>query len=280
MSMRPDIDDVNATSDDMMSGNDQMLTNEIREMNELSASELSTMMSTPDGQTSWIQDPWSLPFSPSTLNAPFPSNPSNPIDLNAADLAHWAMDPGDGGRGHAAVIFSTSSSEHSPFSLPASNGHPLESVSSASPRDADRSDRPASSVTSFASRSPAPSRLSQEDLVTNLQSVLNNGSLATKSLIQLYFVEMHPYWPLLHAPTFDVANTSHLLLGSMVVLSSWLNRELDHMKLAPLVFDAVTAALLDAQPPSLQTLQALLLCVVYSTCCRVSVEWGQESSSP
>lgn len=80
--------------------------------------------------------------------------------------------------------------------------------------------------------------------MTDLDSGLNKESPSIKRLIQGYFADVHPYWPILHAPTFDTANASHILLASMVVLASWLEGELDHTNLAPLVFEAVTATLL------------------------------------
>lgn len=230
--MRLDNDDGNES--DMLNENNQMLANEISKINEVSEiNEMSTVLPSYDGQRLWFQDAWSLPYPSTALSATFPS------DLNAGGLAHWAVDPNERGRVEGAL--SAAAPEVTSFLLPATNGPPVEGFSSASQHDVDQGDEPASSLTS---QSPVCSRSSQEEHVTDLHSCLNDESLTIKRLIQVYFAEIHPYWPLLHAPTFDTANASRVLLGSMVMLASWLKGELDHMSFAPLVFDAVTATLL------------------------------------
>ena len=221
----------NGNRDDIMNGSDQVLTHDITEINEM-----GTILPKNDRQQSWfqpVQDSWSLPFPPTGLNASFPS------DLNAGGLAQWAVDSGERERVEGA--FSTAAPEDNSFLLPATNGPQVKRLCSASRHDVDQGDRTASSL---ASQSPASSRTPQEDHATDLHSCLNRESLATKRLIQVYFAEIHPYWPVLHAPTFNTANAPDVLLGSMIVLASWLEGELDHMKLAPLVFDAVTTTLL------------------------------------
>ena len=215
----------------MMNGNDQMLTNEINDINEM-----STVFPSNDRQQSWfkpVQDTWSLAFPPTGLNAIFPS------DMNAGSFIQGTVDPAEQRCFEGA--FSASAPEGSPFLLPGTNDPQAERLSSASRHDVDQGDGTASSL---ASQSLASSRSSQEENVIDLHSCLNKESLATKRLIQVYFAEIHPYWPILHAPTFDTANASHVLLGSMIMLASWLEGEPDHMKLAPLVFDAVIATLL------------------------------------
>jgi len=222
---------------DMINGSGQMLTSEISEMNDL-----STVLPSNDRQQSWyqpVQGAWSLPPFPGTgPNASFPS------DLNSGGLAQWAMDPDERERVQGAL--SSAPTEDTFSSLPATVAPRVERWSCASQRDVNPSDRTASSLASqsLASQSPASSRSSQEDHVTELHSSFIKESLATKRLIQVYFEEVHPYWPLLHAPTFDIGNAPHILVGSMIVLANWLEGELDHMKLAPLVFDAVTATVL------------------------------------
>lgn len=263
MSMRLDMD--NGNRDDTMNGSDQVLTHDITETNQMN--EMGTTLPKNDRQQSWfqpVQDSWSLPFPHTGLNASFPS------DLNAGGLAQWAVDSGE--RERVKGAFCVAAPDDNSFLLPATNGPQVERLCSASRHDVDQGDRTTSSL---APQSPASSRTSQEDDATDLHSCLSRESLATKRLIQLYFAEIHPYWPILHAPTFNTANASDVLLGSVIVLASWLEGELDHMKLAPLVFDAVTATLLesnpsfgtDTEPASLHTLQALLLFVVYTTSC-------------
>jgi Fungal specific transcription factor domain len=229
MNMTLDTDNANGNDmmngNEMMNGNDQMVTNEITEM--------STILPSNDRQQPWFQDTWSLPFPHTPLNTSFPS------DLHAGGLAQSAADPDERGRVESA--FSAAAPEDASFLLPATNGPQVESLSSASRHDVDHGGR---TVSSLSSQSPAYSRSSQDDHATGLHGSLNKESMATKRLIQVYFAEVHPYWPILHAPTFDTANASHVLVGSMIVLASWLEGEPDHMKVAPLVFDAVTATLL------------------------------------
>ena len=193
--------------------NDQMLTDENSEMNET-----SILMPTNDHQQSWfqsVQDTWSLP----TFSTGF----------SASGLEQSAVDP-------------IEHQSRTSLLLPAPNGLQVEGSSNASPDDVDQGDRTASSL---ASQSPTFSESSQEeDDMTALDSWLNTESLATKRLVQVYFTQIHPYWPILHASTFDPANASSVLLGSVIMLASWLAGELDHMKLAPHVFNAVTATLL------------------------------------
>lgn len=126
------------------------------------------------------------------------------------------------------------------FSVALDNSR-VEPLFNASQHNVDQNDKTALSSTSQLS---AFSRSFDEDQITDLHSCLIKESLNIRKLIQVYFAEIHPYWPILHAPTFDTENAPHVLLGSMIMLVSWLKGELDHMKLASLVFDAVNATLL------------------------------------
>ncbi|KAL8838197.1 MAG: hypothetical protein Q9170_002240 [Blastenia crenularia] len=133
---------------------------------------------------------------------------------------------------------------------------------------------------STAAQSPESSSKSTKssvaDHVADLENAFSKESQTTKQLVQVFFSSIHPHWPILHAPTFKIEDTPHDLLGSMIILASWLQDQSDHVKLAPLVFDAVTTTLLgpspssgsNIQPAPLHTLQALLLCIVYTTRCR------------
>ena len=199
---------------------------------------MNVVLAANDQQSLWLQpgqDPWSLPFSAAELNPSFPSD----LDMmDHAGFAQWNGDVNEQGRGEG--INSTTAPEFIPFPLPTTNASVRE-LSSASPRDADPADRTVSSRPSY---SRASSKLSREDQIPDLHSYLNQESLGTGRLVQTYFAEFHPYWPILHGPSFDIENASHLLLGSVILLASWLEGRQDHRKLAPLVFDAITATLL------------------------------------
>ncbi|KAK4118843.1 hypothetical protein N657DRAFT_694102 [Parathielavia appendiculata] len=90
----------------------------------------------------------------------------------------------------------------------------------------------------------------------------------SRHLVQIYFAEIHPYWPILHVPTFELENASDLLLGAMLMLSRWIAGREDHVQMASVVLEEVIAATSLDSTPSLHTLQALLLCVIYAICCR------------
>ncbi|KAL2130329.1 hypothetical protein VTI74DRAFT_6580 [Chaetomium olivicolor] len=142
-------------------------------------------------------------------------------------------------------------------------------------------------------RSPAtPASSGKESTRANrgLHYLVHHDDAALRDLVQIFFTEIHPYWPLLHVPTFVTEMASDMLLGSMLMLSSWVIGRQEHLKLAPIVFGEVSCAIgpvslvvisqrltwgFVANPrshesaPSLHSLQALLLCVVYAICCRV-----------
>lgn len=239
MNMRLDVDN---DEDENGSGNDDhLLTNAISEVSTMSTAAVlpSTHVVDDQHQQSWfppVQDAWSLPlpFPPHVLNA------SSPSDLNDGGLVQWAVDHAGGERGRDEGAFAAAVPDGTPYLLPATNGPPVERLASTPWHDVDQEDRTAASVASQSSASP---RSPPKDYVTDLHSCINKDSLATKRLVQVYFAEIHPYWPILHAPTFETANASHVLLGSMILLAGRLKGELNHMKLAPLVFDAVTATL-------------------------------------
>jgi hypothetical protein len=82
----------------------------------------------------------------------------------------------------------------------------------------------------------------EQDHVVDLRRYLNQNPARVEKLLRVYFTDLHPYWPVLHAPTFDPRSASPVLLGSMVMLASWLEGDPDHVKLASLVFDGIAAA--------------------------------------
>ncbi|KAK4182995.1 zinc finger protein zas1 [Podospora australis] len=98
-----------------------------------------------------------------------------------------------------------------------------------------------------------------------LHSIIQKDEYATRELVQIFFRENHPYWPILHAPTFDISSASDLLLGSMLTLASWTTARAEHRILGPVLFRELMAATEVDVTPSLHTLQALLLYVVYAT---------------
>ncbi|KAL2122408.1 hypothetical protein VTJ04DRAFT_2863 [Mycothermus thermophilus] len=101
-----------------------------------------------------------------------------------------------------------------------------------------------------------------------LHALLYHDPTALRELVDIFFSEIHPYWPILHVPTFEIGIASDTLLGSMVMLASWIIGRNEHLDLAPLVFDAVMSATGLSTVPSLHSLQAMLLTCVYAVCRR------------
>ncbi|OTA66016.1 hypothetical protein K449DRAFT_420692 [Hypoxylon sp. EC38] len=101
--------------------------------------------------------------------------------------------------------------------------------------------------------------------LTDLYSNLDRTSPEIKRLVKLFFADIHPYWAILHEPTFEVEKAPRTLLATMVMLASWLDGGPDHQKLGPVIYEEINRARMDLHPP-LHVLQAALLYVVYTTC--------------
>ena len=228
-------DTENVNGNDVINEDHQMSTDEIIESNEM-----NTVLPGNDSEQSWfqpVQDPWSLPFSATGLNVSYPTA------LDVGGPPQWTN-----GRSTPSTA-----PEETSFLSPAfrEGSHRNEySPGRQAPHEVYHVDRVASSQASQASQAsqtPASSSTSpQEDHVVDLYSCLDKASPVTKRLLQVYFSEIHPYWPILHAPTFDTcgASASRVLLGSMIMLASWVEGGHDHTKFAPLVFDALIATIL------------------------------------
>ncbi|KAI2471089.1 hypothetical protein F4781DRAFT_142270 [Annulohypoxylon bovei var. microspora] len=100
--------------------------------------------------------------------------------------------------------------------------------------------------------------------VADLQASIDRTSPETQRLIQLFFAEIDPYWPILHAATFKLEETPTTLLASMIMLASWIEGGLLHHKLAPLIFEEVNRIRTDLAP-SLFLLQSVLFYIIYAT---------------
>ncbi|KAI1136415.1 hypothetical protein F5Y05DRAFT_391228 [Hypoxylon sp. FL0543] len=101
--------------------------------------------------------------------------------------------------------------------------------------------------------------------LADLNSNFDRTSPETHRLIRLFFKDIHPYWAIVHEPTFEVEKMPTILLATMVMLASWIEGGPEHQKLAPIVFNGVNRIRMDFHPP-LRLLQAVLLYVVYATC--------------
>jgi len=224
---------------DTLNANNQMITTDIGNMNEI-----TDIPPNNDGQQAWValaEDSWLAPFSTAGFDATFPSV------LSATGFEQWPVYTVTGPQNPDTFAASTAADDA--FMIATSTGPQIERLESTARADVEPHYRIESST---AAQSPASSSRSRKssiadhiaDHIADLENSLTRDSQATKQLVQVFFSAIHPHWPILHAPTFMIEDASHHLLGSMLMLASWLQDRSDHVKLAPLVFDTVTATLL------------------------------------
>jgi hypothetical protein len=84
--------------------------------------------------------------------------------------------------------------------------------------------------------------MQQSHSSSTLSTWIRQDVTQTRRLVQIFFAEIHRYWPILHAPTFELQNASDLLLGAILMLSSWITGTDDHVELASAVLEEVMAA--------------------------------------
>lgn len=228
-----EIDGVNG--DSTLNAHDQMTTTDFGNMNET-----TNVLPNNDGQQTWFspaQDSWSVPFSTAGFDGKFPSV------LSGNGLEQWPVYTVTSAQ--APDAFAALTTADAAFMLPTTTGSQIERLEGTVWADVEPLYRTESSSAAQSSASPSkPTKSSIADRIADLQNGLTRDSQATKQLVQVFFSAIHPHWPILHAPTFKIEDASHDLLGSMLMLASWLQDLSDHVELAPLVFDAVTATLL------------------------------------
>ena len=225
------IDNFNGEVIDGMNGIDQCLTDNFIGMNDLSTLE------TGDGEEhhwlNYAHQTWSQPFPTTGLNA------SSHSDSKVQNNAPWPVQSDE--LGYVQDVLASSASEDSPFHLPSNSSSQTHPISDASWTLVDQPSRSTSSCPAQASASPGSSNCDQS---TDLRAFCDKDLTTTKKLIAEYFTEINPCWPILHAPSFNLSSSPYILLSSMLMLVSWSKGNSDHLKLAPLVFDAVIAAFL------------------------------------
>ncbi|KAI1075200.1 fungal-specific transcription factor domain-containing protein [Whalleya microplaca] len=203
----------------------------------------------------WFQSSqgnWSLQPLPIGGNTSFPGN--TPAD----GLKNWAVEAG--GHTGSSLLLNT------PIEAPSLAPDLITLQQSAFPSTTEGQGEKFSNTHSSHSESTPPSSVqNQRDHGMNLKHYIKRESATTDRLVALYFMEVHPYWPFLHAPTFNTRDVPDLLFASMAILVSCLEGEHDNPNLTSLVFDQLSIIHMHPDPP-LHTLQALLLCVLYCTC--------------
>ncbi|KAM7210846.1 zinc finger protein zas1 [Rhypophila decipiens] len=234
---------------------------------------------------------WSLPSLPS-----LPSGAPSVVQ-DAPDFTQWPMfkegdgqSPssrtwqfGDHGMGlapaSASNVWPAATNPHHLLRPTTTEDAPLMSETATGPSMSDKTpstsrygtDRPFEAASPNSTHSPI-TPMSQGDEYDSsghdLHSLLSRNPKVTRDLVQVFFAQVHPYWPILHISTFKTKSADKLLLGSMIMLSSWAVGRTEHLELAPQVFDEIMMITGPESIPSLHSLQALLLCVVYMICCR------------
>lgn len=233
--MNVEIDSVNEDSTSTLNAHNQMMSTDVVNMNEI-----TNLLPNNNSQQTWFssaQDSWSVPFSTAGFDATFPSALSgNGLDQWPAYTVTSAQAP------DALAALTTTDAA---FMSPITTSSQIDRLEHTVWADAESHHRTESSTASQLSASSTRfAKSSKADHIADLQNGLPRDSQATKQLVQVFFSAIHPHWPILHAPTFKIEDASHDLLGAMLMLASWLQDLPDHVELAPLVFDAVTATLL------------------------------------
>ena len=103
----------------------------------------------------------------------------------------------------------------------------------------------ATAPTSIPSFSATPR---SQSCLEQLQLFLERNSALTQRLLQVYFDQVHPYWPILHTSTFSPEDTSPLLLGAMLMLADYTEDGPTHGPLAVAIFEAMISVHLVVHP--------------------------------
>ncbi len=142
------------------------------------------------------------------------------VGLGTASPAQWMRSPAGPFDNSAATV-----DHFIPFLLPSSSENEPRSLGGSS------INKPRPAVVS--------GLIQSSHSIEELERCLDRKSSTTRRLVEVYFARVHPYWPILHAPTFNIDDASHVLLSSMIMLSNWIEGGSDHGALAPLLFEAL-----------------------------------------
>ncbi|KAI0452605.1 hypothetical protein F5B21DRAFT_482959 [Xylaria acuta] len=115
-----------------------------------------------------------------------------------------------------------------------------------------------------ASSSPSSSIRTPEK--TKLREYVMKNRATMGRRLPVYFARIHPTWPILRPSLAGTCGSPDLLVASIMMLTGWLEGDQEHLALFPLVFDEIVERHLGPNPP-LPILQAMALCVLYSTYC-------------
>ncbi|KAI8634026.1 fungal-specific transcription factor domain-containing protein [Xylariaceae sp. FL1651] len=104
---------------------------------------------------------------------------------------------------------------------------------------------------------------SEAETVTSYYVLLREDWANTRRLVNIFFTQIHQYWPLFHEPTFQIDAAPDILLASIVMLASLFANGHVHQQLSSLLFDEIVK--IPLYKPSLHVLQSTLLYVIYAT---------------
>ncbi|TGJ87300.1 hypothetical protein E0Z10_g1443 [Xylaria hypoxylon] len=114
--------------------------------------------------------------------------------------------------------------------------------------------------------SSPPSSLVHTPEESKLREYVVKDPAAMRRRLDIYFTNIHPSWPILQPSTITASGSPSLLLASIMMLASWLEGDLDHLELFTLASDEIAEIQLSVNPP-LPILQAMVLCLLYTTYC-------------
>lgn len=115
--------------------------------------------------------------------------------------------------------------------LPCVRANTSEANVNAESMDIDPSTDPSSSPASPTHIIPEESKLSE---------YVVRDPAATERRLGVYWTEIHPTWPVLQPSIVTESGSPSLLIASMTMLVSWLEGDMDHLELFPLVLDEIT----------------------------------------
>lgn len=185
-----------------------------------------TVFPAQDRPHAWLQEGenlWFPPFPTDGLNVPFSS------DATGVGPDQWPIGHVDGSQ---VARTSVNFAEHEAFPISTVNATIAKHMPNETPSTLDQGLRTPSYSESESPKSPRPL---QNDQAKSLSEYLQREPMVIKRLLQVYFAQVHPHWPILHAPTFNPAKTSDVLIGAMAILALMIEFNLDHVKVASMV---------------------------------------------
>ncbi|GAW15821.1 hypothetical protein ANO14919_052430 [Xylariales sp. No.14919] len=87
--------------------------------------------------------------------------------------------------------------------------------------------------------SSPPSSLVHTSDEPKLREYIVQDPAAMRRRLDIYFAKIHPSWPILQPSMITAFQSPDLLIASIMMLASWLEGDLDHLTLFPLVLEGI-----------------------------------------